>query len=88
MVGSVKDYRYPGGEDPIEHLVHIEVIWTLGRVLNPAIIYSVTQSYTNSFLGYVVLDSFNMVYRDEDSILDKIYQSKYFWPSVLKIKFF
>ena len=36
-------------------------------------IYSVTQSYVNSFGGYVVLDTFNNVSRDEDNILDKIY---------------
>ena len=35
--------------------------------------YSVTQSYANSFLGYVVLDTFNNVSRDEDNILDQIY---------------
>ena len=31
------------------------------------------QSYANSFWGDVVLDSFNNVSRDEDSILDQIY---------------
>ena len=35
--------------------------------------YSVTQSFANSFWGYVVLDSFNNVSRDEDNILDQIY---------------
>ena len=35
--------------------------------------YSVTQSYANSFLGYVVLDTFNNVSRDDDNILDQIY---------------
>ena len=35
-------------------------------------IYSVTQSYANSFRGDV-LDSFNNVTRDEDNILDQIY---------------
>ena len=40
-------------------------------------IYSVTQSYANSFLGDVVLDSFNNLSRDEDNILEKIYKSKY-----------
>ena len=38
--------------------------------------YSVTQSYPNSLLGDVVLDGFNMVYRDEDSILDQTYQKQ------------
>ena len=37
------------------------------------ILYSVTQKYTNSFLGYVVLDTFSNVSRDENSILDQIY---------------
>ena len=36
--------------------------------------YSVTQSLSNRLLGDVVLVSFNMVYRDEDSILDQIYE--------------
>ena len=36
-------------------------------------IYSVTQSYANSFWGYVVLDTFNNVSRDEDNISDQIY---------------
>ena len=36
-------------------------------------IYSITQSYANSFWGDVVLDSFNNVPRDEDNILDQIY---------------
>ena len=35
--------------------------------------YRVTQSYANSFLGDVVLDSFNNVYEDKDIILDQIY---------------
>ena len=35
--------------------------------------YSVTQSLANSFWGYVVLDSFINVSRDEDNILDQIY---------------
>ena len=36
-------------------------------------VYSVTQSYANSFLRDVVLDTFNNVSRDEDNILDQIY---------------
>ena len=36
--------------------------------------YSVTQSYANSLLGDIVLDGFNMVYKDEDSILDQIFK--------------
>ena len=37
------------------------------------ICYSVTQSYVNSFWGYVVLDTSNNVFRDEYNILDQIY---------------
>ena len=33
--------------------------------------YSVMQSDRNSFGGDVVLDSFNIVYRHEDSVLDQ-----------------
>ena len=33
--------------------------------------YSVMQSDGNSFCGDVVLDSFDMEYRDKDSILDQ-----------------
>ena len=42
--------------------------------------YSVTQSLSNSLLGdvHVVLDSFNIVYGDEDSILDQIYEKHIF----------
>ena len=36
-------------------------------------IYSVTQSYANSFWGDVILDTFNNVSRDEDNILEQIY---------------
>ena len=35
--------------------------------------YSVMQTDRNSFCGDVVLDSFNMSYRDGESILDQIY---------------
>ena len=41
-----------------------------------ASVYSVTQSLYNSLLGDVVLDSFNTVYRDEDSILDQTYKKQ------------
>ena len=37
------------------------------------LLYSVTQSYANSFWGVVVLDTFNNVSRDEANILDQIY---------------
>ena len=46
-------------------------IYLKGRVAIAA--YSVTQSLCNSLLGDVVLDSFNTVNRDEDSILDQTY---------------
>ena len=36
------------------------------------------QGYANSFRGDVVLDSFNMAYMDENSILDQIYQNQIF----------
>ena len=52
--------------DPFQHIDQ-----DLGSRL---IKYSVTQSLCNSLLGDVVLDSFNTVYRDEDSILDQTYQ--------------
>ena len=39
-------------------------------------VYRVTQSLSNSSLGDVVLNSFNRVFRDEDSILDKTYQKQ------------
>ena len=41
--------------------------------------YSVMQSDRNSFGGDVVLDSFNMSYRDEDSILDQKYEKQISW---------
>ena len=34
------------------------------------------QSDGNSFFGYVVLDSFNMAYKGEESILDHIYEKQ------------
>ena len=48
-------------------------------------IYSVMQSDGNSFCGDVVLDSFNMMYRDEDNILYQIYRSKYFRIIIMMI---
>ena len=39
--------------------------------------YSVMQSDGNSYCGDVVLDSFNKVYWDEDTILEQIYKRKY-----------
>ena len=37
------------------------------------------QSDGNSYCGDVVLDSFNMTYRDEDGILDQKYEKQIFW---------
>ena len=45
-------------------------------IIGPPIIelmYSVTHSHANSFLGDVVLDTINDQSWDEDSILDQIY---------------
>ena len=36
------------------------------------------QADGNSFCGDVVMNSFNMAYRDEDSILDQIYKKQIF----------
>ena len=43
------------------------------------ILYSVMQSDGNSFRGDVVLGSFNMSYRDEDSILKQKYENQISW---------
>ena len=40
------------------------------------LIYSVTQSYANSFWEDVVLDIFNNVSKDEENISDEIYKKK------------
>ena len=37
------------------------------------------QSDEKSFFGDVVLDSFDMSYRDEDSIIDQKYEKQIFW---------
>ena len=47
--------------------------WNYGKPRTGGNLYSVTQSYANSFCGDVVLDTFNNVSRDEDNILDQIY---------------
>ena len=39
-----------------------------------SLLYSVMQSDGNRFCGDVVLDSFSMSYRDQDSILDQKYE--------------
>ena len=41
--------------------------------------YSLMQSDGNSLSGDVVLDSFNMLYRDEDSILYQKYGKQISW---------
>ena len=43
--------------------------------------------WSDSFCGDVVLDAFIKVSREEDSILDKIYQSKYVRNIITKILF-
>ena len=46
------------------------------------------QSDGNSFYGDVVLDGFNMVYSDEDSIKDRKYEKRNFWdPYYVDFKF-
>ena len=47
--------------------------------------YSVIQSGGNSLCGDVVLDSFNMVYRDEDSIYDQNKNSESFGVITMNI---
>ena len=48
--------------------------------------YSMMQSDGNSFWGDVVLDSFNMVYREEGCILDKkIYKKQILWNLYMQI---
>ena len=51
-------------------------------------LYSVVQSDRNSCCLNLVLDSFNMAFRDEDSIIDQMYANKYFWIFIIKIKNF
>ena len=43
------------------------------------------QSDGNSFSWDVVLDSFNMVYSDEDSILEQTYEKRIFRIYIIKI---
>ena len=47
-------------------------------------VYSVMQSDGNSFGGDVVLDSFNMLYRDEDSMLEQKYEKQLSWDLYYK----
>ena len=37
------------------------------------------QSNGNSFIGDVIVDSFNILYRDEDSILNQKYDKQILW---------
>ena len=48
---------------------------TLSKLANDTL-YSVMHPDGNSFIGEVVLDSFNMSYRDEDSISDQKYRKQ------------
>ena len=41
--------------------------------------HSVMKSDGHSYYGDVVLDSFNMIHRDEDSILDQKHEKQIFW---------
>ena len=41
-------------------------------------VYSVMHSDGSSFCGDVVLDSYNIAYRDKDSILDQIFSAFYY----------
>ena len=47
--------------------------------------YSVMLSDGNSIYGDVVLDSFNKIARDEDSILNQKYKNKYFGICIMNI---
>ena len=65
----------------IEFLFQIEESGRMSGMLSPAQKsavgdrrYSVMQSDGNSFCGDVVLDGFNMTYRDEGSILEQKYE--------------
>ena len=47
--------------------------------------FNVMQSDGHSICGNVVMVSFNMTYRDEDSILDKSMKNKYLGIFIIKI---
>ena len=57
--------------------------WGPRGILFPKIASSKNPS--SYFCGNVVLDSINMAYRDEDSILYKIYEINYFRTFIMKI---
>ena len=54
----------------------------------PTIIYGVMQSDGNSLCGDVILNSFNKASRDEDNILDQVYESKYVRICIMMILIF
>ena len=51
-------------------------------VLHTAHNLQVMQSDGNTFCGDVVLDSFDMAYRDEDNILYQKYEKQIFWEPI------
>ena len=59
----------------VQHNISSKTIrlWLHNPVCKNYLNYSITRSYANSFWGYVVLETFNNVSRDEDNILDQIY---------------
>ena len=67
--------------DSVNMVIHKEHIFDQIPIYK-SIVYSVSQSYANSFWGGVVLDTFNNSSREEDNILDLTYQrqiSSYFY---------
>ena len=58
-------------------------VWAWCLILGHATLLHTMQSDGKSFCGNVVLDSFNMSYRDEDSILDQKYGNANFLGSLL-----
>ena len=80
---------FPG----ITDLVHENIIQTFFNKVSANMLredskvgcYRVMQSDRNSFCGDVVLESFYKASRDEGSILDQIYKSKYARTIIVKI---
>ena len=60
-------------------------IQTNSEQISIVIMYSVKQSYANSFWGDVVLESSINISRDEDNILDQIYIKQMFSDFFMKI---
>ena len=50
-------------------------------------LYSVIKSDLNSFCGDVLFDSFNKTSRDENNVLDQIYESKHVLDIIERKKF-